>query len=327
MNKSEKNLKQYTNRIAWMYWKQKISQKDIAKKFNINTVQVHRILNDAESRGSVKVFVEGSFDICRQYEESIKSKYNLKYIEVVPTESTYSSSTETTADTLDPDPLSIAYAGANTILNKINSEKCRNFGWSTGSTNARIAHILPEIKESVSFVDTTGSLRSDLSFNPLLGLNTLSRKTKGRCYHLGAPYIFPSLKEKNKFFNLKFVKDILKKEEECEYIILGIGSMQGGTSLYNRVKNHPYLVDKKIFNQIKKDGALSESSGNFFDIKGKHFVYDEIVSKDFRLIKKKKTIAIAGGIQKASAIRSTLLNGCLFGLITDEEAAKNILND
>ena len=310
-----------------MYWKQKISQKDIAKKFNINTVQVHRILNDAESRGSVKVFVEGSFDICRQYEESIKSKYNLKYIEVVPTESTYSSSTETTADTLDPDPLSIAYAGANTILNKINSEKCRNFGWSTGSTNARIAHILPEIKESVSFVDTTGSLRSDLSFNPLLGLNTLSRKTKGRCYHLGAPYIFPSLKEKNKFFNLKFVKDILKKEEECEYIILGIGSMQGGTSLYNRVKNHPYLVDKKIFNQIKKDGALSESSGNFFDIKGKHFVYDEIVSKDFRLIKKKKTIAIAGGIQKASAIRSTLLNGCLFGLITDEEAAKHILND
>ena len=327
MNKSEKNLKQYTNRIAWMYWKQKISQKDIAKKFNINTVQVHRILNDAESRGSVKVFVEGSFDICRQYEESIKSKYNLKYIEVVPTESTYSSSTETTADTLDPDPLSIAYAGANTILNKINSEKCRNFGWSTGSTNARIAHILPEIKEPVSFVDTTGSLRSDLSFNPLLGLNTLSRKTKGRCYHLGAPYIFPSLKEKNKFFNLKFVKDILKKEEECEYIILGIGSMQGGTSLYNRVKNHPYLVDKKIFNQIKKDGALSESSGNFFDIKGKHFVYDEIVSKDFRLIKKKKTIAIAGGIQKASAIRSTLLNGCLYGLITDEEAAKHILND
>ena len=232
-----------------MYWKQKISQKDIAKKFNINTVQVHRILNDAERRGSVKVFVEGSFDICRQYEETIKNKYDLKHIEVVPTESTYNSK-ETTADTLDPDPISIAYAGANTILNKINLEKCRNFGWSTGSTNTRIANMLPEIKEPVSFIDTTGSLRSDLSFNPLPGLNTLSKKTKGKCYHLGAPYIFPSLNEKNKFFNLKFVKDILKKEEECEYIMLGIGSMQGGTSLYNRVKNHPYLVDKKIFNQI-----------------------------------------------------------------------------
>ena len=308
-----------------MYWKQKISQKEIAKKFNINTVQVHRILNDAEKRGSVKVFVEGSFDICRQYEESLLKKYDLKHIEVVPTESTRSK--ETTADTLDPDPLSIAYAGANTLLNKIHTEKCRNFGWSTGSTNAKIANILPEIKENVSFIDTTGSLRSDLSFNPLLGLNTLSKKTNGRCYHLGAPYIFPSLKEKNKFFNLKFVKDILKKEEECDYILLGIGSMKGGTSLYNRVKNHPYLVDKEIFNQIKKDGALAESSGNFFDINGKHSVYDEIVSKDFRLIKKKRTIAIAGGIHKASAIKSILMNGCLFGLITDEEAAKHILND
>ncbi len=306
-----------------MYWKQKISQKDIAKKFNINTVQVHRILNDAEKRGSVKVFVEGSFDICRQYEESIKKRYGLKHIEVVPTESTFSK--ETTAETLDPDPLSIAYAVANTLLNKINIEKCRNFGWSTGSTNSRIANILPEIREPVSFVDTTGSLRNDLSFNPLLGLNTLSKKTQGKCYHLGAPYIFPSLSEKNKFFNLKFVKDVLKKEEECDYILLGIGSMKGGTSLYNRVKNHPYLVDKKTFNQIKKDGAHAESSGNFFDIKGKHIVYDEIVSKDFRLIKKKKTIAIAGGAQKASAIKSILLNGCLFGLITDEEAAKHIL--
>lgn len=309
-----------------MYWKQKLSQKDIAKKFNINTVQVHRILNDAERRGSVKVFVEGSFDICRQYEESLKNKYGLKHIEVVPTESTYTSK-ETTAETLDPDPLSIAYAGANTLLNKINIEKCRNFSWSTGSTNAKIANILPEIKETVSFVDTTGSLRNDLSFNPLLGLNTLSKKTQGKCYHLGAPYIFPSLGEKNKFFNLKFVKDILKKEEDCDYILLGIGSMKGGTSLYNRVKNHPYLVDKETFNQIKKDGAIAESSGNFFDINGKHFVYDEIVSKDFRLIKKKKTIAIAGGIHKASAIRSILLNGCLYGLITDEEAAKHILEE
>ncbi len=318
-----KNLKQYTNRIAWMYWKEKISQKEIAKKFNINTVQVHRILSEAEKNGSVKVFVEGSFDICKKYEEAITKKYNLKHIEVVPSEEIFEK--KTTASTLDPDPLSIAYAGANTILNKIKDEKCRNFGWSTGSTNTRIANLLPEIRENVSFIDTTGSLRNDLSFNPLLGLNTLSKKTRGMCYHLGAPYIFPSLQEKNKFFNLKFVKDILKKEDECEYIILGIGSMKGGTSLYNRVKNHPYLIDKTFFNQIKKDGAISEASGNFFDKHGKHFIYDEIVSKDFSLIKKKKTIAIAGGIQKAEAIKSTLLNGCLYGLITDEEAAKMIL--
>jgi len=325
MDNIDKNLKQYTNRIAWMYWKQKISQKDIAKKFNINTVQVHRILNEAERRGSVKVFVEGSFDICRQYEDTLKDRYNLKHIEVVPTESIDSKNTMTS--TLDPDPLSIVYAGANTILNKIHVEKCRNFGWSTGSTNARIAHILPEIKENVNFVDTTGSLRSDLSFNPLLGINTLSRKTIGKCYFLGSPYIFPSLKEKHKFFNMQFVKDILKKEEECEYIILGVGSMKGGTSLYNRVKNHPHLVDKKTFVQIKKDGAIGESSGNFFDKNGKHFEYDEIVNKKFKIIQKKKTIAIAGGIEKASAIKSVLLNGCLYGLITDEEAAKNILND
>ena len=67
----------------------KISQKEIAKKFNINTVQVHRILSEAEKNGSVKVFVEGSFDICKKYEEDIKEKYNLKHIEVVPSEHTF----------------------------------------------------------------------------------------------------------------------------------------------------------------------------------------------------------------------------------------------
>ena len=39
-----------------------------------------------------------------------------------------------------------------------------------------------------------------------------------------------------------------------------------------------------------------------------------------------KTIAIAGGTDKAFAIKSVLLNGCLYGLITDEEAAKIILS-
>ena len=71
---------------------------------------------------------------------------------------------------------------------------------------------------------------------------------------------------------------------------------------------------------------MGESSGNFFNNNGKHFVYDQIVSKNFSLIKKKKTIAIAGGLYKASAIQAVLNNGCLHGLITDEEAAKMILD-
>ena len=321
------NVKTYTkehvNRIAWLYWIQKKSQKEIGEIYKINTVQVHRILNEAEKKGYVKVFVEGSFDICKEYEEKIKNKYKLKYIEVLPS----SSDKKAIINTLDPDPASIAYAGANYILKLIRDEKCRNIGWSTGSTNTLIANILPQINEKVNFIDTTGSLRSDLSFNPLLGLNTLSKKTKGKCYHLGAPYSFPSLSEKKKFFNLQFVKDIIKKENECQYILLGIGSLKGGgTSLFHRLQNHPYLLDKKTFNQLQKDGAVGESSGNFFNKNGKHFVYDQIVSKNFSLIKKKKTIAIAGGLSKASAIQAVLNNGCLHGLITDEEAAKNILD-
>ena len=319
----KKHTKEYINRIAWLYWIQKKSQKEIGEIYKINTVQVHRILNEAEKKGYVRVFVEGSFDICKEYEEKIKNKYNLKHIEVLP----QSSDKKAILNTLDPDPVSIAYAGANYLLKLIRDKKCRNIGWSTGSTNTLIANILPQINEKVNFIDTTGSLRSDLSVNPLLGLNTLSKKTHGKCYHLGAPYSFPSLSEKKKFFNLQFVKDIIKKENDCEYIILGIGSLKGGgTSLFNRLQNHPYLLDKKTFNQLQKDGAVAESSGNFFNKNGKHFVYDQIVSKNFSLIKKKKTIAISGGLDKASAIKAILNNGCLHGLITDEEAAKNILD-
>ena len=85
------NVKTYTkehvNRIAWLYWIQKKSQKQIGEIYKINTVQVHRLLNEAEKKGYVKFFVEGSFDICKEYEEKIKNKYKLKYIEVLPSSS------------------------------------------------------------------------------------------------------------------------------------------------------------------------------------------------------------------------------------------------
>ena len=113
--KAKTYTKEHVNRIAWLYWIQKKSQKEIGEIYKINTVQVHRILNEAEKKGYVKVFVEGSFDICKEYEEKIKNKYKLKYIEVLPS----SSDKKAILNTLDPDPVSIAYAGANYILKLI----------------------------------------------------------------------------------------------------------------------------------------------------------------------------------------------------------------
>jgi central glycolytic genes regulator len=81
-----------------------------------------------------------------------------------------------------------------------------------------------------------------------------------------------------------------------------------------------------IVQEIRDRGAVGEAFGYYFDRKG-NIVYStpSIGIKNSNIHKIKTLIAVAGGESKAEAILSTELNNANSVLITDEGAAKKIL--
>ena len=69
--------------ISNLYYKEKLSQQQIAKKLNISRPWVSKLLARAEELGIVKIEVLSPFTNNTAMENALIKKYNMKYVGVI----------------------------------------------------------------------------------------------------------------------------------------------------------------------------------------------------------------------------------------------------
>ncbi len=65
--------------VATLYYKNKLSQQEIAKKLSISRPWVSKLLSRAEDLGIVKIEINSPVTGNSQLEEALKEKYGLSY--------------------------------------------------------------------------------------------------------------------------------------------------------------------------------------------------------------------------------------------------------
>ena len=300
-----------SKKCAWLYFVGKLNQNQISKKIGISKMRVHRLIAFAEKKGFVKTFVEGGFYETLDKENQLKEKYNLSLCELIPFED------------IDDNPIEmIGAAGARFIINQIEEDKISNFGIGTGNTINSIAKWLPKINKKIDFITVNGSLTSHSSIQVETGINKLAFKTKGECYNIGVPLMLDSFNQKKIILNIKFIHEIILRANNTKVKILGVGGLSENSQI---VKSK--IFSKESIDKLKKAGAVGEVAGNFFDKAGKIIKIQEtskIINANPEYFKKSKTVLIAGGKSKTFQIKSALKSGLFYGIITDEETAKQL---
>ena len=71
--------------VATLYYKNKLSQQEIAKKLSISRPWVSKLLSRAEDLGIVKIEINSPVTGNSQLEEALKEKYGLSYAGVIST--------------------------------------------------------------------------------------------------------------------------------------------------------------------------------------------------------------------------------------------------
>lgn len=117
----------------------------------------------------------------------------------------------------------------------------------------------------------------------------------------------------------KDIQDILSTIYNADILIYGIGRAY-------KMAERRGLSEEQI-DKMKSDGAVGEAFGYYFDKEG-NIVYStpSIGIKNEEIGKIETLIAVAGGSTKAEAILSTERNNRSSILITDEGAAKELMN-
>ena len=300
-----------SKKCAWLYFVGKLNQNQISRQIGISKMRVHRLIAFAEKKGFIKTFVEGGFNESLDKENQLKKKYKLGLCELIP------------LNDIDDNPIEmIGAAGARFIMNQIEENKISDFGISTGNTMNAIAKWLPKINKKINFTTVNGSLTSHSSIQVETGINKLAYKTKGECYNIGVPLMLDSFNQKKIILNIKFIREIMNRANNTKVKILGVGGLSENSQI---VKSK--IFSKESIHKLKKAGAVGEVAGNFFDKSG-NIINIQETSKIFNAnpiyLKKHTSVLIAGGKSKTSQIKSALKSGLFYGLITDEETAKQL---
>lgn len=303
-------------RVASLYYDQNKRQEEIAEEINMTRSAVSRLLTKAEKIGIVEHIVHYPWRTSSDLEQALQATFKLKSASVlVRQEKTY-------AEMLNGLGV-IAAQYFTAILPNLHSI---GVSWGSGlyhMVQAFRPQVHPEL-EVVQLMGGTGGEHGS-SVGPLLAPN-LANKLGCTCCYLHAPLIMRNENARDVILEDQTIHQTLEKAVHCDIALVGIGSIS--PELYNPYRLG-YLSTEEL-EELQSIGIVGDVAGIHYDIYG-NFIEDHWINHCWIGISRETlmnipmVMAVAGDTQKAEAIYGALCGGYIDVLITDDYAARRVL--
>ncbi|MDN7131727.1 sugar-binding transcriptional regulator [Halomonas sp. MC140] len=313
MDKFEVKLDQAA-RAAWMSYVGGMTQDEIACQLGVSRPGVQRLLALARQEGLIKVHIDHPISTCMALGRTLRDHFSLAYCEVVP------------ADNHAPDSaLSyLAVAAAERIAQLVERSEPLTLSLGSGrSVRAAVEAIRRVERPQHRFVSLVGNVARDGSANRYDAVMLIADKTGGERFLLPTPIVAESLGEKEAMLTQRLFKAIADVATESEAAFIGVGRIDRQATLFR-----DHFISESELDELLGLKAVGEllgwplnSDGDVIDCS----ITRRVTSLPLERFGKHLMVAIAGGRGKAPAIHAALRGGWLKGLVTDEVAARQIV--
>lgn len=305
-------------RVAWAYYKEGLTQQQIAERFQLSRSKVHRMIKEAREKDIVSIEITHPEANLLGVEKELIDRFGLKDAIVIPSASEEGALKEMLGE-----------AGAFYLRHK--APDFGSLGISIGTTLQRVAESFQpteeQLERDVKVVSLHGNLTGNIAVTPYSIGNVFADKLDGDFYNVWAPAIAEDEETAEVFRSEPWIKEVLEMAAGAELLLLGIGTMDTSATLFQEFN---YLSREEI-SGLKAKGAVGDTLGQFFDIQGKPVdteIRDRIIGLPLEELKSKTaTVGIAGGEHKYEGILAALRGGYLQVLITDETVAKKLVEE
>ncbi|MEZ3436735.1 MAG: sugar-binding transcriptional regulator [Lachnospiraceae bacterium] len=316
--KSEQMSNEMVNeyrRVAYYYYKAGLTQEVIAKRMKMSRQRVNRIVSACVELGIVKITIE-DLDKCNlELETELEQKYKLNEVRVVD---------NVVEDRLIED-LGIA---AGSYLTSIIKEG-DIIGVTRGRTTAAMVDYwtpAASYPENITVTQLIGSAReADSRIGADRIVYGLAERLEAEEAILHAPVILHSAGLRKSFVDDPYYRSAYEIVKNCTIAVVGIGTA------HSQWKHMVSLYDADNEGQKKWAADVAgEVCTHFFDKEGHKIAppfEDRIIAitmEDYKKIPVR--IGVAGGENKAEAIRAAIKGNYVNVLITDFHTAK-LLNE
>lgn len=300
-------------RAVWLAYVGGKTQEQIAERLGVSRIKVQRLIASAMQDGLVKFFVEGVPAECISLEERLMQGYGLARCTVVPVVE------DEPDDSVGP-IAALGVAAARHLTRVLESGEVNTIGVGHGRTLAAMVERLPATpRPDTRFVSLLGSLTRRSAANPYDLIARLAERTGSECYFMPVPFLANSKADARVLHAQYGVQFVLELVRQCQLCVVGVGELGAHTQL---LRNQS--ITERELTSLQRAGAVGEIAGCFVAANGKPVdceMNERAVGVSLDDLRGRDVLAVAGGRNKAEAIRAVLLTGLITELIVDETAA------
>jgi len=300
---------------ARLYYEHNLNQAQIAARLDVSRPGVSRLLQEARDSGIVKIQIIDPNASGTRLESALRQKYGLKHVVVVPSDKD---------DTVLKSRL--GYALINLLDQLLTENTTLGVSWGT-TLLAATEHLKSRAMKNMTVVQLNGGVSK-------AELDTYASEIAGRMgenYH-AIPYLLPlpaivdTAELKKAIISDRHIAKTLKLAREADIAAFTVGAFGSKSVLvqadYFEEEEVQALIQQGAVADIcsrliKADGSICSSE---LDDRTIGIELEELKAKPF-------SIAVAGGTDKALAIKAGLAGGYFISLITDEEVAISLLGE
>ncbi|MCQ1835534.1 sugar-binding transcriptional regulator [Neorhizobium galegae] len=300
-------------RAGWLYYVAGRTQDEIAAAMSISRQSAQRLVSLAVAERLIKVRLDHPIAACLELAEALRKKYDLKHVEVVPSDPAGVSST-----------VGIAEAGAAEIERWLKRPDPIVIAVGTGRTLKAAVDQLPPMEcPQHRIVSLTGNIGPDGSAAFYNVIFSMADAIKARHFPMPLPVLCSSAEERETLHDQALVRSTLRLGAQADVTFVGIGELG---------PDGPLCVDgflgKEEMLKLVQEGAAGEICGWVYDNQGRllaNSINDRVASVPIPPRETSSVIGIAQGRKKFQAISAALRGNIINGVITDEATAEQLL--
>ncbi len=299
-------------RAAWLYYNRGMTQKDIAEHLGVSRSTVIRMLDEARKRAEVQIIINQTPGECTELEMLLEERYGLDEAIVVPGEG---DALQTARD--------VGAALGRFLSDVITDGAVVGVGWGR-TLNASLQTFCPSRREGVQVLSLLGGLVDTTVINPVEYSWRMASLLGGECLLFLAPLIVDSAETKRRLIEHCGLGQLMDLANHLDIAVVSCGDfVLSGTSL-----SHNFIADADQ-KSLLQAGAICDTMCHFLDAEGRtvdHPIHDRVMSVGLDTVARAKHIVLAsGGAHRARAIRATMRRTGCHTLVTDEGAARILL--
>lgn len=302
--------------VARLYYRDNLSQAEIASRLSTSRSNVSRMLTAAQERGIVEIRIHEQVLRDSSLEEGLTSRFSLRAAIVASRD-----------NNIGVRPLDrvgdLAWAW---LRDHLTDGMTIAMSWGEALQSLVMA-ATPQLLSSTEFVQLLGgvSARASLVTGQEL-VRELATRLGANYRYLHAPAAFQSSSARHAMMNEPSIVDALDAARKAEVALVGIGNVTGGSSAAILQVVTATEEDQAAFHAA---GPVGDIAGRYFDQRGRAIhgpIDDRILALSLDEITAIPTVAaLAVGTDKVAALRGALAGNLIDVLVCDAALADGVL--